>query len=150
MIDAEMMDDIRTYVKQQNIVALKIMMDSFTYSYYHNLIMRYQTNPTLSSEEIDELEVVLQSLDTLYINGMESPLSDAEYDKIHAIYNDLTGKSITNKGEKGKKKVKHDYPELKGTIQKVHYITESDKGTNAIKTHASLEKWLESAFEMPD
>lgn len=147
MIDAEMMDEIKTHIKQQNVISLKILMDSFAYSYYHNLIMRYRTNTSLSSEEIDELEVVLQSLDTLYINGWESPLSDAEYDKLHAIYNDLTGKSITNKGEKGKRKVKHDYPELKGTIQKVHYITESDKGSNAIKTHASLERWLESAFE---
>lgn len=147
MIDAEMMDEIKTHIKQQNVISLKILMDSFAYSYYRNLIMRYRTNTSLSSEEIDELEVVLQSLDTLYINGWESPLSDAEYDKLHAIYNDLTGKSITNKGEKGKRKVKHDYPELKGTIQKVHYITESDKGSNAIKTHASLERWLESAFE---
>lgn len=56
---------------------------------------------------------------------MESPISDELYDNLHAKYVELTGHGIvgTNNTTGSTKPVKqHKYPELRGSLGKVHFI----------------------------
>lgn len=139
------LEELRIAMDRKNLVGVKLNLDSFVFSFYKEIIDKYN-NEALITEDLNTLEVVLQGLDFLYISGEVSPLRDTEYDALHAIYNEKTGKFISNKIETGKKKVKHVYPKLKGTLEKVHYVADSDKGANAIKTHRSLERWLNIAL----
>lgn len=138
-------ENLRSSLATNNPVAVKLCLDTFAYSFYKTAIDTYNTG-NVSKEFVDNLKTVLQALDFVYISGDVSPLSDSEYDELHSIYNELTNDVITNKYETPGKKVKHVYPQLKGTLEKVHYIRESDKPESAIKTHKSVESWLKSAM----
>lgn len=141
------LEEVNLMMERKNLVGVKLNLDSFAYSFYKDIIERYEKKE-LTERDMDTLEVVLQGLDFLYISGEVSPLRDTEYDALHVIYNEKTGKFITNKAEAGKsKKVKHIYPQLKGTLKKVHYVADNDKKANAIKTHISLERWIRGCLE---
>ena len=60
---------------------------------------------------------------------LESPISDELYDNLHAKYVELTGHGIvgTNNTSGSNKPVKHHkYPELRGSLGKVHFINSHD------------------------
>ena len=144
MIDV---NEIKSCMEKNNLIGLKMNLDACANT-VHDFIIEKDSKEGLTDVDIAALEVVLQGLDFLYISGEVSPLRDTEYDALHAIYNKHTGKFISNKFESSlRKKVEHEYPYLKGTIAKVHYVAESDKTHNAIKTHDSLEKWLDWALD---
>lgn len=143
--DFDIEESIRSTIERNNVVGIKMELERFIYSFYDEIIDLYQRD-ALDKKMIKRLEGVLQALDYVYINGEQSPLSDSKYDELHAIYNEKTGKFITNKFETGRVKVKHVYPELKGTIAKCHYVTEGDKSTSSIKTHRSIETWLKNCL----
>lgn len=141
------LDELNLTMKRKNLLGVKLNLDSYAYTFYKEIVDKYNKG-TIDTNDTNNLEAILQGLDYLYISGEISPLRDTEYDALHAIYNDKTGKFITNRFESGNgKKVKHIYPKLKGTLEKVHYISDNDKGADAIKTHRSLDRWLRSAFE---
>ena len=141
-------DEVKLIMERKNLIGVKLNLDSSAYSFYKSIVDKYKKG-NLNDSDIGKLEVVLQALDYIYISGEVSPLRDVEYDALHAIYNEKTGKFITNKVESGSsKKVKHIYPQLKGTLEKVHYVAESDKPKNAIKTHRSLERWLKDRLSV--
>ena len=142
-------EELETQLIRKNVTGVKMVLESFAYSLYTKL--RTIKSEEVKGETLEHLKLLLQGLDYIYISGEQSPLRDAEYDELHALFNAVTGKHITNKFEKSGKRVKHIYPQLKGTLEKVHYVAESDKPANAIKTHKSLETWLRSALsKLPD
>src|SRR5574344_390254 len=127
------LEEVKLMMERKNLTGVKLNLDSFAYSFYKEIVKKYREN-SLEASDLETLEVVLQGLDYIYISGEVSPLRDVEYDALHAIYNEKTGKFVTNKFESGgSKKVKHVYPKLKGTLEKVHYVSESDKPKNGIK-----------------
>ena len=142
-MDSTIYEKLRSALASNNPVAVKMTLDTFVYSFYKSVMDVYRFGIT-SKEFVENLKTVLQALDFVYIAGEVSPLSDSEYDELHSIYNELTEDVITNKYEVTGKKSKHIYPQLKGTLEKVHYIRESDKPISAIKTHRSVESWLKS------
>ena len=143
-------DALDIALERNNATGVRLILESHAYSFYREIVERYQ-HDDFKDFDFNQMEKFLQGLDFIYISGGVSPLRDAEYDELHAIYNEKTGKFITNRFEASKKKVKHVYPELKGTLEKVHYIAEKDKQKNSIKTHRSLEHWINHALEkLPD
>ena len=144
-------DLLTTALENKNVTAATLTLESDAYSVYKNIVERYK-NDDFDGFNFDDMELFLQGLDFIYISGGVSPLRDSEYDELHAIFNEKTGRFITNKNESGEsKKVKHVFPELKGTLEKVHYVAEKEKQKNAIKTHKSLETWLKNCLEkLPD
>lgn len=96
-----------------------------------------------SREELDAIKEVLLECDKKYRLGLNTGLTDDEYDQLHSVYTKLTGDMISGEDEKNAR-VEHDYPELKGTITKVHYVTneEKRKDPNQIKEYDTLENWV--------
>jgi DNA ligase (NAD+) len=97
---------------------------------------------------MNNLRYFLLCLDRVYQEGFESPLRDNEYDEIHELYLDNGGEVI--RGDMSSSdKAHHVYPELKGTIRKVHFITEKDRLTNGkVKSQKSLETWLKNTLKI--
>lgn len=110
-------------------------MRPISYDYYTE-VMNHGTM------DMDNLRYFLLCLDRLYQEGFESPLRDNEYDEIHEYYIDQGGSVIRGDLSSTDKAV-HAYPDLKGTIRKVHFITEADRKANGkVKSQKSLESWL--------
>lgn len=92
---------------------------------------------------LDELEKCLLYLDKEYGKGKKTPLSDSEYDKLYSIFFAIKHKDITG-DDSATDKVEHDYPNLKGTVAKVHYISYNEKKNDpyALQTYHILEDWV--------
>lgn len=131
-------------LRSKNKELVKLNLETFCYSYYKDTVNKFKNNIDI---DVEELKLVLRCLEFIYAEGEISPLSDSEYDELHNIYNSLTNNVITDEYPITGKKAVHLYPELKGTINKVHYIRESDKDSNSVKTHKSIEAWLKSSFK---
>ena len=111
---------------------------------YYNRVMANGTT------DITELRYFLLCLDRLYREGFESPLRDNEYDDIHEYYIDksdgdiIRGEQSVPEGDK----IVHVYPNLKGTIRKVHFITEEERlASNKVKSQKSFESWIKRVIE---
>lgn len=79
---------------------------------------------------------------------MESIMMDDTYDKLHEKYIDLTGHSITGtNGTSGSNRptAQHKYPELRGSIDKTHFIY--DKDVPDKDSRKSLESWFRAAIK---
>ena len=102
--------------------------------------------------DLDLLKSDLITLDNLYGKGYKTPLSDEEYDNLHSIYTSLTNKTIYGDISAKVSKIEHEYPDLKGTILKVHYITKKDKmnDPDAIEAHKCLDDWIYKSYEKLD
>lgn len=98
-------------------------------------------------DDMEETKYFLLILDRLYQNGYISPLRDNEYDGVLELYLDNGGEMIRGDMSSGDK-AEHVYPNLKGTIKKVHHITEADRLLHSkVKNHKSLETWLKSVID---
>lgn len=121
--------------KLKNTIELMSMLNSVAYDYY---------TKTLSDgiDDMENLKYFLLCLDRVYQEGFTSPLRDNEYDEIHELYLDNGGEVIRGDMSSTDKAV-HAYPDLKGTIRKVHFISEADRLANGkVKSQKSLETWL--------
>lgn len=96
----------------------------------------------------EALEMILriaQYVETEMMIG--SIMMDDTYDALHEKYKNLTGHSITGtNGTSGKDKpvLQHTYPELRGSIDKVHFIYTKEIPNK--DSRKSLEGWLKSVF----
>ena len=114
-------------------------MNAVAIRYYNEVMAR-------GTDDLEELKYFLLCLDRLYQEGFESPLRDEEYDDIHEYYIDRGGDVIRGDMSSSDKAV-HVYPDLKGTIRKVHFVTEEDRLRNSkVKSQKSLETWLKSVI----
>ena len=117
------------------------------HKYFENTVDKFIVGSYIDT---DELRQVIMYCEDLYSKGALSPLTDTEYDKIYQIYLDLTEEVI--RGDTDKQKVKHDYPLLKGTLKKVHYVTQEEKDNDptSIDAHKVLYKWYEDTYKKLD
>ena len=108
-------------------------------------VEKYKNHQPIDTDKVRRL---LIHLDNLYSEGKITPLRDAEYDTLHEIYFESTGEVI--RGDTDKAKIEHDYPDLRGTLKKVHYVDEKDKqkDPNAIEAHKVLSTWYYNTFAM--
>ena len=121
--------------------------DQFVRMIYDDTIDKYKKGEKI---DVDKIRRLLIHLDDLYSNGKISPLLDFEYDTLHEIYIESSGEII--RGDTNKEKVMHDYPNLRGTLKKVHYIDEIAKNNdpNAIEAHKVLSTWYYNTYAMLD
>lgn len=135
------MKTFKELFESNNEIAMLSELNAVAISYYNEII-----NSGLISN-MEECKYFLLCLDKLYQNGKISPLRDEEYDLLLDIYLDNGGEMIRGDMSSGDK-AKHVYPDLKGTIKKVHFITEKDRMENSkVKNHKSLETWFKSVME---
>lgn len=135
------MDNFKELFEIKNDNNLLHELDAVALNYYHKIL----------KDGIDNLEnckYFLLCLDRLYQNGLLSPLRDEEYDAALELYLDAGGEMIRGDMSSGDKAV-HVYPNLKGTIKKVHFITEKDRiAESKVKAHKSLEPWLRGIYDL--
>ena len=96
-------------------------------------------------------DIIEKSIETIDFQSYgEYLLSLDNYsDKLHSLYYTLTGHKIvgTNNTKTSNRPTKqHLYPELRGSLDKVHFIWERDKGPK--DSRESLEHWLNNAFNI--
>lgn len=91
------------------------------------------------------LSLLVEIFQEIYNNGdVESPISDDDFDalyEVHRVVNegDIVGASV---GIVGNKVISsHSYPDLRGTLDKIHFVTDAEKKTDKRR---SLEGWLRS------
>ena len=95
-----------------------------------------------TKEDMAVIEVIIRILQNIYNNSGElSPVSDEDYDKLYEVLvsnsSDIVGGNVV----KDKTVSFHKYPDLRGTLDKVHFITNEEKGKDNRK---SIEYWVNS------
>ena len=112
---------------------------------YNDEVAKYRNGDVIDKDKVRKLLIYL---DDMYNNGKLTPLMDSEYDTLHEIYIETTGEVI--RGDTDKEKVSHDYPNLRGTLKKVHYIDEIAKQNdpNAVEAHKVLSTWYYNTLSM--
>lgn len=73
---------------------------------------------------------------------MESVLSDENYDKLNALYEQMTGHGVigTSITSSNRPVKEHKFPELRGTLDKTHFIYDNEVPEK--DSRRSLESWL--------
>lgn len=85
---------------------------------------------------------LVQFLHDVYNKYGESLIPDSEYDLLYQLYIMSGGGELSGVSIDTIKKYPHKYPHLRGTIQKIHFLHESEKTPN--EKRKSYEKWIEN------
>lgn len=107
-----------------------------------SIIDELQSKIKLNKGDVTILEEIVLILQYIYNNdGSVNIIPDDRYDILHEKLIEYTGKNhIGSTNNINRKTVKHKYPELRGTLDKVYWIKSSDKEDN----RKSLEDWMKS------
>ena len=101
----------------------------------------------LNENKLDDMDLmtcrkIIELTQYLYNNtDIESPISDEDYDKLYQLMldngmKDIVGSVVNNQGKKLRH---HKYPDLRGTLDKVHFVFNVEKkGDN----RRSIEDWV--------
>lgn len=110
----------------------------------NNIINMYKHyDGPIMEEDIMIMGTIIKILQNIYNNsGVESPVTDEDYDILYEIYINHTEKKDIVGAPVIKHDVKianHNYPDLRGTLDKIHFLTRKEKGNDKRK---SLEEWV--------
>jgi len=119
-------------VEKLNIVGINKLVAMFLYA-----------KKDYTKEDQKMIEIIIKILQNIYNNsGILSPVSDEDYDKLYEMYRDLSKEEIIGSSNAKNKIIdNHKYPDLRGTISKIHFITREEKGEDSRK---SFEEWIDS------
>lgn len=98
----------------------------------------------LDTMQVDEsCETLIKLLQYLYNNtDVDHPISDDKYDRLYALYietnKDIVGAPVAHNSDKDIRY--HSYPDLRGTLDKVHYFNSADKRDK--DSRKSIEDWF--------
>lgn len=108
-----------------------------------NSLVSYYTNRVEEFDDYDKniIDMIIRILQEVYNNSdLISPVSDEDYDKLYEINREINKEEIVGAGNPRDKIISsHSYPDLRGTLDKVHFIKTSEKGKDKRK---SLEEWI--------
>ena len=109
----------------------------------NNIINMYKHyDGSIMEEDITIMGLIIKILQNLYNNsGVESPVTDEDYDILYEIYiNHTENKNIVGApvSKHAVKIANHNYPDLRGTLDKIHFLSRKEKGNDKRK---SLEEW---------
>ena len=100
----------------------------------------------LNTMQVDEnCGILIKVLQYIYNNtDIEQPISHDKYDRLYALYietnDDIVGAPSTNNSDKDIRY--HNYPDLRGTLDKYHYFRNSEKKEK--DSRKSIEDWIGS------
>lgn len=101
------------------------------------------TQEPLSEIQLQELNAIVGILRVLYDSSIGSPISDSDYDILEEMLIDMGIPRATGSIEiNDNTKVAHKYKQLRGTLDKVYYLTPDEKRTN--KSRKYLDEWIKS------
>lgn len=123
----QLTDNINKYYKSANEEELEEFLKEIDIERLVNFLIHTSINDEI---ELKLIETVITVLQILFNNhGEETLITNDVYDQLYAKYLAYGGQDIV--GAKGvDDTVKHKYPMLRGTINKIYYIEESDRKLN--------------------
>ena len=87
------------------------------------------------------MKAMIEILQSIYNNsGILSPMSDDNYDRLYEIYVSNANEDIIGAPVSEGEVVSHNFPKLRGTLNKVHFIYSSEKNGDKRK---SLQDWID-------
>ena len=109
-------------------------------------LVNYYTHAVTEFDDDDKdiVELIVRILQEIYNNAqVPSPIRDEEYDQLYEVYRDISGQEIVGAsvGARDKAIAHHKYPDLRGTLDKIHFFSNEEKGRDNRK---SLQEWLNS------
>lgn len=112
-------------------------------------IVRYYINiPTNNLDDLDVFTIkkIIEILQYLYNNGdSETPVTDEDYDKLYELVLEFNiGEFVGAPIPKKKKTRNHQYTNLRGTISKVHFVYNSEKGKDKRKSLEDFRNSIEN------
>lgn len=111
-------------------------------------LVAYYTNgiqEKLDGEDEIIIELLIKILQEIFNNStLDSPVPDDEYDQLYEIHRDVSGNEIVGATSGDGMKLNHAYPDLRGTLDKVHFLVNTEK-TKAGESRKSVEDWINSA-----
>lgn len=107
------------------------------YFIHHDVI----TKEPLNDNELMQLQSIVQILQILYNSDIGSPISDEDYDILQEMLVNMGIPRLTGTVEiNDANKVHHSFTMLRGTLDKVYYLTEDEERKN--KSRKSLDEWI--------
>lgn len=101
------------------------------------------TKEPLNDSQLQQLKAIVDVLQILYNSSLGSPISDSDYDSLQELLVDMGIPRLTGSIEiNDDTKVSHTYTNLRGTLDKVYYLTNDEKRTN--KSRKYLDEWIAS------
>lgn len=100
-----------------------------------------------TDEDRELMSIIIKLLQNIYNNGsVLSPISDELYDKLYASMLSAGSDDIVG-ADTGSDRivVYHQYPDLRGTLDKVHFFTRAERGKDKRK---SIEDWYNSIINI--
>jgi len=113
--------------------------------FIHQMLNRFDSGDTnLDKTDLESLTGIVEIAFYIYTySDFQTHISDPDYDKLYELIV-LNGKEefITLPSiSKNKETAYHSYPQLRGTLSKIHYLNQPDKKEN--KSRRSLDSWIE-------
>ena len=111
---------------------------------YHKIDFDMLSNYFLDNEIVDDdCELLIRVLQYIYNNtGVIPPISDDKYDRLYALYIDHRPDIVGAEVVSDKDIKSHKYPELRGTLDKLHYFKSEDKRKK--DSRRSVQDWVAS------
>ena len=101
------------------------------------------TKEPLLDSELQELEAIVNVLQTLYTSSLGSPIADSTYDTLQEMLIDMGIPRLTGSVEiNDAKKASHKFKNLRGTLDKVYYLSRSETRSNSSRKY--LDEWINS------
>lgn len=124
----------------QNVVKIKSLVNYYVYVISND-------EKVYDEDDIKIIQLIIEILQEFYNNGvLDSPIHDDEYDILYELYRTLTHNEIVGAsvGVTGNLVGYHKYPDLRGTLDKLHFITDEDKPVDKKEMRRSIEDWVRS------
>lgn len=131
----------KAMVEQNDFTNINDLVDVFK---LNTLAKGIQYKKTYTEQDMYILGLIIKILQTIYNNSdFECPVSDEDYDILYAIHLEYTGNDIIGASPISTRPTAyHTYPELRGTLDKIHYWSKKDKPDK--EDRKSLEEWISS------
>ena len=120
--------------------------DKLRLIHYYAHLGEIQQEP-LKDSQLQELQSIVEILQTLYNSDIDSPINDSTYDSLQELLTSMGIPRLTGSIEiNDNNKVSHNFTTLRGTLDKVYYLFSDEKRTN--KSRKYLDEWIKSAEDL--
>lgn len=99
------------------------------------------SNDSLNDIQLQELNSIVNILQILYNSPIDSPINDSDYDTLQEMVVNMGIPRLTGSVElTAGSKIHHMYKNLRGTLDKVYYLSIDEKRTN--KSRKYIDEWI--------
>ena len=114
-----------------------------TQEWISNFLNVHSDNHNLSEEEIDKLKEIILMAQSIYnYSGNETGISDEIYDILYEKLDQNLPNTLITTSVIGDKIGYHKFPSLRGTLDKIYYLTEEDGESVVNKSRRGLPEWI--------